>query len=163
MAQDLVKLKVAVTPETAEDIEKLLREQRWDPAEGLRILIGMGLGAVRGERARMDADAQARMVARLMEVEGSLAVLRSRMFETQKADKSWELSIGAIHNQNLGYQGIIDRLREELEILRSENERLLTEIHDLRAGYSSTPLQPRFEKRSVRSKPGCLWDWMRRK
>jgi hypothetical protein len=85
MANGLVKLEITVTAGTAQDIEQLFHEKGWDSTEGLQILLGMGLSAVRGEQVHSQVgEAKERMAARLMEVEGSLAVLGSRMFEMEK-------------------------------------------------------------------------------
>ena len=166
MTKDLVKLEITVTPETARDIDKLLSEQGWDSTEGLRILLGMGLGAVRGEQARSkDESAKKRMVARLMEVEGSLAVLRSRMFEMEKANQSWELSTGAIRTQNIGFQGLINRQKEEIAELKKVNLSQQDEINSLYSQLdkqAAQPVQPVL-LHTNRSEKKSLWARLRRK
>jgi hypothetical protein len=128
----VVKLEVNVTAETAQDIEQLFHEQEWESTEGLQILLGMGLGAMRGEDAHSNGEeAKERMAARLMEVEGSLAVLRSHMYEMDKANQSWELSTGAIHKQNAGFIGLINRLKEEIDELKKVNLSQQDEIRSL--------------------------------
>jgi len=163
MAEELVKVEVYVTAETATDIDELRHEKGWGVDEGLRILLGMGIGAARGEAARFDAEAQERMIARLAEVEGSLAVLRARMFEMEKANEAWDLSTGAIRQQNLGFQGLINRQKEELDTLKLENARLRAGLESLQAHQPPQADQHAPAKSTSRPKPGSLRDRLKGK
>jgi len=120
------KIEVEVTAETAHDIENLVQEMGWDYAEGIRILLGSGLGAIRAQAALeahqcQDPDAEPieRMGRRLMEVESSLAVLRFRLFETNRDNEAWNLSTGAIRNENIGLKNLVERQREEINALKA--------------------------------------------
>jgi hypothetical protein len=143
MAKEVVKLEINVMAETAQDIDDLFREQGWDTTEGLQILLGMGLGAVRGEQVHSKGEeAKERMAAWLIEVEGSLAVLRSRMYEMEKANQSWELSTGAIRKQNIGFIGLINRVKEEINELKKVNLSQQDEIRSLRSQLDTRADQP---------------------
>ena len=118
-----VRLEVEVAPETADDIRKLLAERGWDSAEGLRILFGAGIGALKAlalEDGYSDESESERMLRHAAENEQALALLRFRLYETQKANEAWDLSTGAIHNQNAGYKAIIDRQIGELAELKRQ-------------------------------------------
>jgi hypothetical protein len=159
----LAELKILVTAETARNIDMLIAERGWDPVEGLRILLGLGMAAARTEPASDgNKEGVERMGNRLKEVESSLAVLRFRMFEMQKANQSWELSTGAIRNQNLVFQGVIARQKEELEklnrLLREKEEELAplhTQVEQAQAPYC-------FELAVARHKKSWF-SWLRRK
>jgi len=139
----LITLKVIVTPETACDVDKLLTEQGWTTAEGLRLLLGVGMAAARVQAAQTEGeDALHCMEERLKDVEGSLAVLRFNMYEMQKANQAWELSTGAIRNQNLGYSALIRRQKDEIEALKSRLAEAQAEVTHVKTLVGEIPPAP---------------------
>jgi hypothetical protein len=93
-----------------------------------------------------------------VEVDGSLAVLRSRMVEKEKINESWDLSTGAIRQEDIGFLGLINRQKEELSALKADQSRLLAELHALCGIQTQQP-----EEQSVPQKPRSIWNRIRRK
>lgn len=109
-------------------------------------------------------EAKKRMAARLMEVEGSLAVLRSRMYEMKKTNQSWKLSTSAIRKQNIGFIGLINRLKEEINELKKVNLSQQDEIRSLRSQLDTRadqPVQP--DQNSNQTGERKLWTRMKGK
>jgi len=111
--QPIVKLEIEVTAETFHDLGVLIAEEGWEYDEGLRLVLGAGLGTVRAQRGRQsmqggeDIDTTLdRLMSRLKEVESSLAVTRFRLYEYQQTNQGWELSTGAFRSENLGGRGL---------------------------------------------------------
>src|SRR3972149_9661782 len=105
MVKEAINLEIFVTPETAGDIESLITEKQWEKQEGLRILLGAGLAAIRTrlfDQDEIEDGFDSKLKSRLMEVEQSLAVLRFQLFEALERNRSWELSSGAIQKAKIG-------------------------------------------------------------
>ncbi len=133
--KERVTFEITVESETAREIERVIAENGWERAEGLRLLLGSGLGYVRGEKilqavesGAMTAQDLQTVVSRMMETESRLAVLRFRAFELEQANQNWELSTGAIQNERIGLRGVVKRLREEIAALKMENEQLRAQL-----------------------------------
>jgi len=143
-----VTLEITVAGETAREIERVIAENGWEHAEGLRLLLGSGLGYVKGEKilqavesGTMTAQDLQAVVSRMMETESRLAVLRFRAFEMGKANQAWELSTGAIQNDRVGLRELAWRLRAEMAALKAENERLRAQLPaPTTSGESSAPM-----------------------
>ena len=147
--QPVVKLEIEVTADTSHDLGVLFAEEGWENAEGLRLVIGAGLGTVRARRAMQSMQAGEnldatldRLMSRLMEVESSLAVTRFRLYEYQQANQGWELSTGAIRRENLGFQGVLERKRNELSALNDRVRALENENTALKSLLGETHEQP---------------------
>jgi hypothetical protein len=119
-----IRLEIEITADQAREIEALIETLEATRGctrdEGLRMLLGAGLAALRSHlfESQMPEDELARLRKRLLEVEQSLAVTRFRLFEAQEANRSWALSTGAIRNENQALKGLVDRLRGEIAELR---------------------------------------------
>lgn len=159
VTEKTVKLEIEVTPETAKDVEDLLLEGGWQKEECLPIVLGIGMGAVRVQWMTdtvMDDESEPleRMKARLASVEGSLATLRFRMFEMEQTNQAWDLSTGAIRNQNVGFKAIINRQQKELDELKTllktkrwENEHSQEELEGYRRFHQQNLINsPHHEK-----------------
>ncbi len=143
----VVRLEILVDGETARDIQATIEEHGWEHSEGLRLLLANGLAYVKGERVLQAIESGAlsqeelqRTLSRMIETESRLAVLRFRTFEAQQANQAWELSTGAISNENLGLRALVQRLRSENAALRAENEQL-REMAPLPAAAPEDPAQ----------------------
>lgn len=128
---ELVRLEILVDADTARDIRTTIADRGWEYAEGLRLLMSNGLAYTKGERilkavesGALSKDELERTLSRMMETESRLAALRFRAFEIQRANQAWELSTGAIRNENLGLLAVVERLRDEKMALLAENEQL---------------------------------------
>ena len=144
--QPVVKLEIEVTAETSHDLGVLIAEEGWDYTEGLRIILGAGMAAIRAERAQQAlisgseaAEHIQRMHKRLVGTESSLAVTRFRLYEALKTIQNWELSSGATRIQNTGYQGLIHRQKEELDELKDRLHRQEEELVKLRLQIQMNP------------------------
>jgi hypothetical protein len=112
-----------------------MAENGWERAEGLRLILGSGLGYLKGEKTlqavaagTMTAEDLQKLISRMMETESRLAVLHFRAFELERANQNWELSTGAIQNESVGLRELAWRLREEIAALKAENERLRVQM-----------------------------------
>ena len=146
--------EVTVESETAHEIERVIAENGWERTEGLRLILGSGLGYLQGEKTlkaiesgAMTAQDLHKLVSRLMDTESRLAVLRFRAFELQRANQNWELSTGAIQNDRMGLRGVVQRLREEIAALKAENAQLRAQLPPQEASGESpaTTPQPRVQ------------------
>jgi chromosome segregation ATPase len=147
---ELEKLEVWVTREMAEDLRALLQEEGWTQDEGLRLILGAGMGAVRAAQAEADLENEAlpeandapptfeAMRRRLIHVEASLAVLRFRLFEAQEANRAWNLSTGAIQAENVGLNALVKRQKEDIEALKAR----LAELEAALRQATSAPAPP---------------------
>lgn len=147
MQNEWVTFEVTVEGETARKIEHVIAENGWERADGLRLILGSGLGYIKGdqilkaiESGAMTAEDLQRLVSRMVETESRLAVLRFRAFEMEKANQAWELSTGAIQNDRIGLRGVVHRLREEIAALKAENKQLCAQLPAQEA--SATPQAP---------------------
>jgi len=129
--EGLVRLEILVEADTMREIEQVVQERGWELAEGLRLLLGSGLAYARGEQVLQAVESGAlsqddlqRLLARMVETETRLAALRFRTWEAQQANEAWELSTGAIRNENQGLRSLVQRLRSENVALQAENARL---------------------------------------
>lgn len=129
--EGLVRLEILVEADTMREIEEVVQERGWELAEGVRLLLGSGLAYVKGERVlqavesgSMSQDDLQRMLSRMVETETRLAALRFRTWEAQQANQAWELSTGAIRNENQGLRSLVQRLRDENMALQAENAQL---------------------------------------
>ena len=135
MVKEAINLEIFVTPETAGDIESLITEKQWEKQEGLRILLGAGLAAIRTrlfDQDEIEDGFDSKLKSRLMEVEQSLAVLRFQLFEALERNRSWELSSGAIQKAKIGYESIMKSQRQVIEDLRKTVKKMDLEISRLR-------------------------------
>jgi hypothetical protein len=74
MQNELVTFEITVASETAHEIERVMAENGWERAEGLRLMLGGGLGYLKGEKilqavaaGTMTAEDLQRFVSRSME------------------------------------------------------------------------------------------------
>jgi hypothetical protein len=161
-------LEVDVAPETADEIRKLVAARGWEFAEGLRILFGAGIAALKASALKDQDSSESesdRMLRHAAENEQAVALLRYRLYETQKANEAWDLSTGAIHNQNAGFRAIIDRQIGELaEFKRQLRDREL-EVQGLRARLGDQGADGGVEPETPAATPrrkGLLGDLLRR-
>lgn len=129
--------EIHVTEETYQDICSLIQERGWDEAEGLRILLAAGIGYLRVTRFS-DEEAVGMpqntrdLFERLVKAESLLASMRFRMFELQQQNQNWELSNGAVFQENIGLRNLTNRHLEEISELRTRVSSLEKELTDLR-------------------------------
>jgi len=156
-----VTLEITVASATAHEIERVIAENSWERDEGLRLILGSGLGYVKGEKTlkaveagTMTAQDLHKLVSRMMETESRMAVLRFRAFELERANQNWELSTGAIQNERMGLHGVVHRLREEIAALKAENAQLRAQLPAQAA--SSVSAAPKPHSSDYAQGPGWL-------
>ncbi len=112
-------ITIQISEETDRDLENLINEIGYEYEEGLRMLLGAGIMAVRHEKESPDSEAKNKSWRRWLEVEKDLAVTRYRLFREMEANRRWELSTGAVKTQNISYEKLIENLNKEIDILRA--------------------------------------------
>lgn len=133
-------VQITVTSETLRELNHLIRLRNWEPSEGYRIILGAGLGYLLAqsisdsENATGSPQDSERLTARLVQTESMLASLRFRAFELQQQTSNWELSSGAVYQENMALKNLVNRQREEIADLRLK----LTELQEKKAGDHTT-------------------------
>jgi len=134
--EDTIVLEIEVTRETAGELKALVAAFLWEPNEGLRMILGAGIGALITERSKeVQTDSEKiRQISRLLvESEGRLASTRFNLSEAKQALKRWELSNGAIRELIVSIEQVIRRQNQEIDELKSRLKQRDEEIKRLRA------------------------------
>lgn len=126
----LETLQITVTSETLRELDHLISLRNWEPSEGYRIILGTGLGYLLAQSlldsentTGLSQDAE-RLTARLVQTESMLASLRFHTFELQQQTSNWELSSGAIYQENMALKNLVNRQRKEIADLRLKLQEL---------------------------------------
>lgn len=95
----------------------------WEKEEGFRLLFGAGLSFYKSkldeqESEKDNADGNRKMKNRLMDAESQLSALRFRLYEMTESNRNWNLSTGAIQNENMALKQLVKNLREEIKELK---------------------------------------------
>ena len=117
---DAVKIETFVAEETAQAIDALIAELGYEREEGLRMILGAGLMALRNANLEPETEVPKRGRARWMEVERDLAVTHFRLYKAMESNRNWELSTGAVLTRNKGLEQLVDRLNKEVDDLKRE-------------------------------------------
>lgn len=159
-------IEISLDPQTKSELDEYVRAKNWSLSEGYRIVLGAGLGYLRSDELFETVQEigipqdQASIVARLVRAESSLASMRFRMFELQKANHNWENSLGAIHNQNMGFRSIVKRQKQEIMELNQkimEMKQLITDIE-----HPETVRSPQPDSAVTGSQDNQLIKWWHR-
>ena len=127
-------LEITLTAEAKQELEHFITEKGWETAEGYRILLGAGLGYLRSQpyqEAESDSEAERekkQLMARLIQDESTLASMRFRMFELQQTNTNWELSTGAVFNENTALKKLVKRQAREIQSLKARLESVEREL-----------------------------------
>jgi hypothetical protein len=102
---------------------ELFQMYEWEKEEGFRLLFGAGLSFYKSkldEQAseKDNADGNRKMKNRLMDAESQLSALRFRLYEMTESNRNWNLSTGAIQNENMALKQLVKNLREEIKELK---------------------------------------------
>jgi chromosome segregation ATPase len=129
---EIVTLHILLLKETYEDIQATIERNGWEPEEGLRILLTLGLGYAQGQRLLQADDAErARLAERLADLESVAAVMKFRTFSFMRDNQTLEMRMGALQNAKTGLEAVIHRLRPERDVLQEEVEKLRAEVKAL--------------------------------
>jgi hypothetical protein len=114
-----VVLTVEVSKATERDLRALIATHLWSAEDGLRIILGAGIGVLLAEEVRDAASDSARAFARqLAETEGRLAAVRYELSDAREQLKRWELSSGAIASLAQNLEDTLRRQNGEIEALK---------------------------------------------
>jgi chromosome segregation ATPase len=129
---EVVTLQISVLKETYNDIQATIERNGWEPEEGLRILLTLGLGYAQGQRLLQADDAErVRLAERLADLESVAAVMKFRTFSFMRDNQVLEMRMGALQNAKTGLEAVIHRLRPERDVLQEEVEKLRAEVEVL--------------------------------
>ena len=134
--EDTVILEVEVTQETMQELKALMDEHLWEPDEGLRMILGAGLGALTAERVReayTDQEKIIQLSQRLARAEGRLVTTRFDLSEVRQDIKRWELSTGAVREMAAGSEKVIRRQNSEIDEMKDLILKQQAEIKHLQA------------------------------
>ena len=129
ITNEMPTLAVQVDAETRQKIEDLCQKKEWELEEGLRLLLGTGLGfylhqlALDG-LATSDVENYNDLMRMFIKNEASLASTRYKLFEMMQSNQNWQLTMGAIENESKALKGTVQRLREENEALKLQLQEL---------------------------------------
>ncbi len=144
----VVKLEIEVTSETARDLGMLILEKGWEYEDGLRMILGAGLGCLRMESAiqgkalgQSEDETLKPIRQRLIGTEARLAAIRYQLYVAQQKNEAWELSTGAIEKKSYNVEIVAQRQRQEIAALKErvrqqqeEIDRLRTQLESARSG-----------------------------
>ena len=117
-------LEIAVPAEMANELAELASFYVWEKAEGLRIILGAGMGALQAQRqVQEDGDSDPEVKLRhltrqLVRSEGRLAASRYRLFEAEQELRRLELSNAGLRELGIGLERANRRQLDEIEKLR---------------------------------------------
>jgi chromosome segregation ATPase len=130
---EIVTLQIPILKETQADIQATIERNSWEPEEGLRILLTLGLGYAQGRRLlQADDEERARLAGRLADLESLAAAMKFRTFSFMRDNQVLETRMGALQNAKTGLEAVVQRLRPERDALHEEVERLRAEVEVLR-------------------------------
>jgi hypothetical protein len=131
---EIVTLEIPVLKETYDDLVTVIERNGWDPDEGLRTLLTLGLGYTQGQRLlQADDEERARLAERLNDLESVAAVMKFRTFSFMRDNQVLEMRTGALENAKTGLEAVIRRLRPERDALKQEVDELRMELEGLQA------------------------------
>lgn len=142
IASEIVQIQI--TQDTTQRIQFINQQNKWDFEQGVRRILGAGLGFLEMEsfdKSEPPTDEKAALIRRVIEGESIIASLQYKLFEEETANKNWKLSSGAIEVENNGLRQAafrhlqrVDELTLSNSRLTKENEELKEQIKDLTAG-----------------------------
>jgi hypothetical protein len=115
-------VQIEVTTEMPEDLKEIIQSYYWDSDEGLRMVLGAGIGALTSQRVLAgdtEADKILLLTRRLAESEGKLAGVGHALSEANEVIKKWELSNGAFRELTVSLEQTIRQQNEEIDGLRA--------------------------------------------
>lgn len=140
---ETVSLQIEVLKETYDDIQAVIQRNQWEPAEGLRILLTLGLGYARGQQMlKADSEEASRLAERLADLESLAAVMKYRTFNFMRDNQILEMRMSALLNDNRGLHNVVRRLRQENEELKEQVRQLTQELESLSAQATTLSTTP---------------------
>jgi chromosome segregation ATPase len=118
-----VVVTITITKAMENDLRTLIEAHMWSAEEGLRLVLGAGIGALLAEGVR-DASTgaeQALALSRLLaEAQGKLAGARYELADAREQLRRWEMSSGAIAKIAQDVETTLRRQNSEIDALRAQ-------------------------------------------
>jgi len=127
-------ISIDISSDTIQRIETINQQKKWGFDQGIRRIIGAGLGFLEMEMTQKDdpsPNSNTALVKRLIEGESIIASLQYKLYEIETANKNWKLSSGAIQTENSGLRGIAFKHLEIIDTLTRSNIQLKKENLEL--------------------------------
>jgi len=122
---ETLTLEIELLKETYDLVQQAIEANNWDPQEGPLTLLTLGLGYVQGQHLLASDDAERRALAeRLTNLESMYAVMKYRAYSYLKDNQVLDLKISGCEAENRALAQLSKRLREEIQVLKTENARL---------------------------------------
>ena len=121
--EEKVSLTFEVSSETADQLSQLVSEHIWERSEGLRIILGAGIGALITQRVLKERkNVEDRIIGLSHELvlsEGRLAATNYKLAEIRELIHRWEISSGALQEMGARLEKIVFRQNEEIKELKA--------------------------------------------
>jgi hypothetical protein len=148
-------LEIEISKETAEQIKEIIENYLWEKDEGLRRILGAGIGFLLAQKINLektDEKEKIRTLTRELTLsEGRLAGTRYRMAEMTFTIHRWELASGSLQSLGAATDKIVVRQNNELAEMRETIVRLNQENQDLQNALSIKSDGGSFFKRKTKS------------
>jgi len=130
-----IKLEIEIAPETATQLNRLFSEHFWERADGLRTILGVGIGTLIAQQIeKKNEDSQTKIISltrELVQSEGRLSGVQFELAEIKELNRRWELSTGSIHAMNATLEKVILQQNNEISEIKTQLKAALEEINQL--------------------------------
>jgi len=145
--EEKVSLTFEVSSETADQMSQLVSEHIWERSEGLRIILGAGIGALITQSVLKEREnAEDRIIGLSRELvlsEGRLAATGYKLAEIRELIHQWEISSGALQEMGARLEKVVFRQNEEIKELKTKIKAQEKEIGRLRAKLANDTTESR--------------------
>ncbi|MEX2144459.1 MAG: hypothetical protein WD740_07685 [Anaerolineales bacterium] len=128
---DKKEVCIEVTDDTLEELKEIIQLHWWDFNEGIRRILGAGIGTLLAEETAESSSAESRiglLSQRLVMSEGKLAGERFELSGMRQTARRLELSNNALHEATSMLAATVGRQNEELVKLKTQLKKREREI-----------------------------------
>jgi hypothetical protein len=136
MSETLKNISLDISYESYKEYLEFFDFQAWDEKMGLLILLQIGFESLSGKYqanangSTNDADELIRIKQMFLSSQSNLAALRFRYYETLEANKNWNLSTGAVMNENTALLNLVKQLKLENSEIKKNLAALCTQTQE---------------------------------